>query len=57
MGSLYLWGRSIQEMGGDVVIGHSIYGVVVIDGRYILPILWYSCNYWMESEKYSCAIG
>ena len=32
MGSLYLWGRSIQEMGGDVVIGRSIYGVVVIDG-------------------------
>ena len=32
MGSLYLWGRSIQEMGGNVVIGHSIYGVVVIDG-------------------------
>ena len=32
MGSLYLWGRSIQEMGGDVVIGLSIYGVVVIDG-------------------------
>ena len=28
MGSLYLWGRSIQEMGGDVVIGRSIYGVV-----------------------------
>ena len=34
MGSLYLWGRSIQEMGGGVVIGRSIYGVVVIDGRY-----------------------
>ena len=32
MGSLYLWGRSIQEMGSDVVIGQSIYGVVVIDG-------------------------
>ena len=32
MGSLYLWGRSIQEMGVDVVIGHSIHGVVVIDG-------------------------
>ena len=32
MGSLYSWGRSIQEMGGDVVIGRSIYGVVVIDG-------------------------
>ena len=32
MGSLYLWGRSIQEMGGNVVIGRSIYGVVVIDG-------------------------
>ena len=31
-GSLYLWGRSIQEMGGDVVIGRSIYGVIVIDG-------------------------
>ena len=32
MGLLYLWGCSIQEMGGDVVIGRSIYGVVVIDG-------------------------
>ena len=32
MGSLYLWGRSTQEMGGDVVIGRSIYGVAVIDG-------------------------
>ena len=32
MGSLYLWDRSIQEIGGDVVIGHSIYRVVVIDG-------------------------
>ena len=32
MGSLYLWGCFIQEMGGNVVIGCSIYGVVVIDG-------------------------
>ena len=32
MGSLYLWGHSIQEMGGDGVIGRSIYEVVVIDG-------------------------
>jgi len=32
MGSLYFWGRSIQEMGGNVVIGRSIYGVIVIDG-------------------------
>ena len=32
MGSLYLWGRSMQEMSGDVVIGRSIYGVAVIDG-------------------------
>ena len=32
MGSLYLWGYSIQEMDNDVVIGRSIYGVVVIDG-------------------------
>ena len=31
-GSLYLWGRSVQEMGGNVVTGRSIYGVVVIDG-------------------------
>ena len=28
----YSWGRSIQEMGGNDVIGRSIYGVVVIDG-------------------------
>ena len=27
----YSWGCSIQEMGGNVVIGRSIYGVVVID--------------------------
>ena len=32
MWSLYLWGCSIQEMGGDVLIGRSIYQVVVIDG-------------------------
>ena len=32
MGFMYLWGCSIQEMGGDVVIGRSIYGVVVING-------------------------
>ena len=31
MGSLYLWGCSIHEMAGNVVIGRSIYGVVVID--------------------------
>ena len=38
MGSLYFWSRSIQEMGGNVVIGRSIYGVV---GVVILPILRY----------------
>ena len=32
MGSLYLWGHSIQEIGGNVVIGRSINGIVVIDG-------------------------
>ena len=32
MGSLCLWGRSIQKMGGDVVIGRSIYVDAVIDG-------------------------
>jgi len=36
MGTLYFWGHSIQEMGGNVVIGRSIYGVVVI---IILPIV------------------
>ena len=29
---LYLWGCSIQEIGCYVVIGRSIYGVVVVDG-------------------------
>ena len=32
MGSLYLWGCSIQEMGGNFVIDRSVYGVVVING-------------------------
>ena len=32
MGLLYFWGRSIQEMGGNVVIGRSIYAGVVING-------------------------
>ena len=32
MVSLYLWDHSIQEMGSNVVIGRSIYGVVVIHG-------------------------
>ena len=31
-GSLYLWGRSIWEMSGKVLIGRSIYRVAVIDG-------------------------
>ena len=30
-GVIVFMGRSIQEMGGNVVIGHS-YGVIVIDG-------------------------
>ena len=34
MGSLYLWGRSIQKVGSDIVIGRSIYGVAVIDGSF-----------------------
>ena len=32
MGSLYLCGCSIQAMGSNVVIGHSKYGALVIDG-------------------------
>ena len=44
MGSLYLWGRSIQEMGGDVVIGRSIYGVAVIDGSLYSRFYGIQCN-------------
>ena len=28
----YSWGHSIQVMGGNIVIGRSIHGVVIIDG-------------------------
>ena len=40
MESFYLRGHTIQEVGGKMMIGSSIYGVAVIDG-YMLPILWY----------------
>ena len=36
MESLYLRGHAIQEVGGKMIIGSSIYGVAVIDGS-----LWY----------------
>jgi len=29
---LYLRGRTIQEVGGEMLMGSSIYGVAVIDG-------------------------
>ena len=32
MESLYLRGHTIQEVGGKVMIGSSIYGVAVING-------------------------
>ena len=32
MGLLYLRGRTIQEVGGKIMMGSSIYGVAVIDG-------------------------
>ena len=32
MGLLYLRGRTIQEVGGEMMMGSSIYGVAVIDG-------------------------
>ena len=32
MESLYLRGHAIQEVGGKMIIGSSIYGVAVIDG-------------------------
>ena len=52
MGSLYFWGRSIQEMGGNVVIGRSMYGVVVIDGSiysgfYGILSIWHYTLTWM----------
>ena len=31
-GSLYLRGRTIQEVGGKTMMGRSIHGVAVIDG-------------------------
>ena len=31
-GLLYLRGRTIQEVGGEMMMGFSIYGVAVIDG-------------------------
>ena len=47
MGLLYLWARSIQEMGGDVVIDGSIYGVVVIEGS-----LWSMSRYTPDSAAW-----
>ena len=44
MGSFYFWGHSIQEMCGNVVEGRSIYGVVVIDGRYTPILLYLICS-------------
>ena len=44
MGSLYFWGHSIQEMGGNVVEGRSIYGVVVIDGSLYSILLYLICS-------------
>ena len=38
MESLYVRGHTIQEVGGKMMIGSSIYGVAVIDG---LPFLRY----------------
>ena len=32
MGSLYLGGRTIQEVDGEMMMGLSIYGVAVMDG-------------------------
>ena len=32
MGWLYLGGRTIQEVGGEMKMGLSIYGVAVMDG-------------------------
>ena len=49
MGSLYLWGCSIQEMGGDIVIGRSIYGVAVIDGS--LCSRFYGINIGLANTK------
>ena len=55
---LYFWGRSIQEMGGNVVIGQSIYGVVVIDGSLycrFYSILIYDATAHGANYLYRCA--
>ena len=43
MESLYLRGHTIQEVGGKMMIGSSIYGIAVIDGSlcsrfYCIPL-------------------
>ena len=38
-GLLYLVGPTIQEVGGEIMMGLSIYRVTVIDGVVILQIL------------------
>ena len=48
-GLLYFWGRSIQEMGGDVVIGGCCNRWVVI-----LPILWYCRSWSCGLQRYEC---
>ena len=59
MGSLYLWGPSIQEMGGNVVIGRSIYGVVVIDGS-LYSQFYGICSFlyrWFDYTPFGTPIG
>ena len=46
-----MWGRSIQEKGSDVVIGRSIYRVVVTDGSL------YSRFYGSLTNQTLCSTG
>ena len=54
MGWLYLGGRTIQEVGGEMMMGLSIYGVAVMDGSLYSRVygILQQCR---ASSKQSCA--
>ena len=53
MESLYLRGHAIQEVGGKVSIGSSVYGVAVIDG--LLGSRFYTvAKYLTNGSRFSC---
>ena len=57
MGLLYLRGRTIQEVGGEMLMGSFIYGVAVIDGSLYSRVYGihsnscYSGRVWMPTSR------